>query len=81
LSLKYFAGNFSAGVDVNPTDPLINRLFRAIQAVKRVVADSIDLPLDVALKVEREQAADTLLSGQCIKGISAFLEKRKPRWP
>ena len=41
----------------------------------------LDLPLDVALKLEREQAADTILSGQCIEGIGAFLEKREPQWP
>ncbi len=53
---------------------------RAIEAVKRIITESIDLPVDVALKLEREQAADTILSGQCIEGIGAFLEKRAPRW-
>ncbi len=53
---------------------------RALQAVKQIITDSQNLPLDVALKLERDQAAGTILSGQCIEGIGAFLEKREPRW-
>jgi enoyl-CoA hydratase/carnithine racemase len=33
-----------------------------------------------ALKFERQKAAENILSGQCIEGISAFLEKRVPKW-
>ena len=33
-----------------------------------------------ALGFENERAAENILSGQCIEGISAFLEKRAPKW-
>jgi len=33
-----------------------------------------------ALGFENEKAAENILSGQCIEGISAFLEKRTPKW-
>jgi len=33
-----------------------------------------------ALGFENERAAENILSGQCIEGISAFLEKRAPYW-
>jgi len=35
---------------------------------------------DQALEFENERAAENILSGQCIEGISAFLEKRAPYW-
>jgi methylglutaconyl-CoA hydratase len=53
---------------------------RAIQCVKRIIDQSIDVPEAEALKIETEQAADNLLGGQCIEGIGAFLEKRAPDW-
>jgi len=31
-------------------------------------------------RFENERAAENILSGQCIEGISAFLEKRSPKW-
>jgi len=74
------SANFVQQVDRYVADLLSNGP-HAIQAVKEIITDSMDLPLDVALKLEREQAVDTILSGQCIAGISAFLEKKGPRWP
>ncbi len=71
--------NFGQQVEQYVTDLVANSP-RAIQAVKQIISDSLDLPLDVARKLEREKAADTILSGQCIEGISAFLEKREPQW-
>jgi hypothetical protein len=35
---------------------------------------------DRALAFERDRAASTVLSSQCIEGITAFLEKRAPKW-
>jgi len=35
---------------------------------------------DDAPEFERVRAAENVLSGQCIEGISAFLEKRAPDW-
>jgi len=35
---------------------------------------------DQALRFENERAAENILSGQCIEGISAFLGKRSSKW-
>ena len=77
---------FSAGVDVTPTDPFIADMFQAIQhrdkakLVKEICDTTLTMPEDEALEFERKRAAETLLSEQCIEGISAFLEKRAPKW-
>jgi len=71
--------NFMQQVALYVADLLANSP-RAIQAVKQIISDSLDLPLDVALKLEQELAADTILSSQCIEGVGAFLEKREPHW-
>ena len=39
------------------------------------------LPLDQALAREAEAAADLIASGECVHGITAFMEKRPPRFP
>ena len=98
---------FSAGVDVHPSDPLISKLFTALQEKNRqtilegisymqnilCMLASLPFPsiaainglcysggLELALALEKEQAAINILSSQCIEGISAFLEKRAPKW-
>ncbi len=38
------------------------------------------MPEAEALALEKEQAAINILSGQCLEGIGAFLEKRAPKW-
>jgi enoyl-CoA hydratase/carnithine racemase len=53
---------------------------QALKCVKRIVAAAMDMPETKALSLETEQAADNILSGQCIEGIGAFLEKRAPDW-
>jgi methylglutaconyl-CoA hydratase len=53
---------------------------QAIKSVKHIVDAARDLPQKEALAVEKEQAALNIMSGQCIEGISAFLEKRTPKW-
>lgn len=53
---------------------------QAIKSVKHIVDATMDLPEKKALAVEKEQAALNIMSGQCIEGISAFLEKRAPKW-
>lgn len=52
----------------------------ALRAVKKIINSTTDMEMAEALAFEREQAADNVLSGDCIEGIGAFLEKRKPRW-
>lgn len=53
---------------------------QAIKSVKHIVDATMDLPEKKALAVEKEQAALNIMSGQCIEGVGAFLEKRAPKW-
>ena len=48
--------------------------------VKKICDSTLTMPEDEALEFERKRAAETVLSEQCIEGISAFLEKRAPKW-
>jgi enoyl-CoA hydratase len=52
----------------------------ALQAAKEIVDATHSMDENEALAFERNKAADNLLSGQCIEGIGAFLEKRAPDW-
>jgi len=53
---------------------------KALQVVKEICDSTLTMPEDEALEFERKRAAETVLSEQCIEGISAFLEKRAPKW-
>lgn len=53
---------------------------KALQVVKEICDATVTMPEDDAFEFERARAAETVLSGQCIEGISAFLEKRAPNW-
>ena len=53
---------------------------QALKCVKQIVAAAMNMPETEALSLETEQAADNILSGQCIEGIGAFLDKRAPDW-
>ena len=52
----------------------------ALKAAKEIVDATPTMDETDALAYERDKAAENLLSGQCIEGIGAFLEKRKPNW-
>jgi enoyl-CoA hydratase/carnithine racemase len=52
----------------------------ALQVVKEIIDSTIPVDEDQALAFEREKAASNVLSGQCAEGITAFLEKRAPKW-
>jgi len=52
----------------------------ALQVVKEIIDSTISMDEDQALAFEREKAASNVLSGQCVEGITAFLEKRAPKW-
>lgn len=54
---------------------------RALQAVKTVIDSTLTMEEENALALEREQASLNVLSGQCIEGISALMQKRPPKWP
>ncbi len=53
---------------------------QAINSVKHIVDAAMDISEKEALIVEKEQATINIMSGQCIEGIGAFLEKRAPKW-
>ena len=53
---------------------------KALQVVKEICDATTTMKEDEALEFERQRAAENVLSGQCIEGISAFLEKRAPKW-
>jgi len=53
---------------------------KAMQVVKEICDSAFIMEEDEALRFENERAAENILSGQCIEGISAFLEKRAPKW-
>jgi enoyl-CoA hydratase/carnithine racemase len=53
---------------------------QALKSVKHIVDAAMNIPEKEALVVEKEQATINIMRGQCIEGISAFLEKRAPKW-
>ena len=53
---------------------------KALEVVKKICDSTFTMEEAEALKFERQRAAENVLSGQCIEGISAFLEKRTPEW-
>ncbi len=53
---------------------------KALAVVKEICDTTFTMAENQALECENEKAAENILSGQCIEGISAFLEKRAPKW-
>jgi len=53
---------------------------KALAVVKEICDTTFTMAENQALGFENERAAENILSGQCIEGISAFLEKRAPKW-
>ena len=79
LEYVFAKENFMAQVETYVKNLMANGP-QAIKSVKHIVDAAMDLPEKDALAVEKEQAALNIMSGQCIEGISAFLEKRVPKW-
>src|SRR2546429_6660802 len=52
----------------------------AVSAAKASVDEAWDLPIDAALERERHHYEKPLLSEDRLEGLSAFAEKRPPRW-
>lgn len=52
----------------------------ALAAIRRCVTEGPELPYDEALSLEREAAAHLAGTHDLREGLSAFLEKRPPRW-
>jgi enoyl-CoA hydratase/carnithine racemase len=53
---------------------------KALEVVKEICDTTFTMEENQALEFENERAAENILSGQCIEGISAFLGKRAPDW-
>ena len=53
---------------------------KASEVVKEICDAAFPMEETEALEFERQRAAENILRGQCIEGISAFLEKRAPAW-
>jgi enoyl-CoA hydratase len=54
---------------------------RAVRAALELLRRAPDLPLEEALALELERAADLIASGECVHGITAFMSKQPPRFP
>lgn len=50
------------------------------RAIRRAVHEGLRLPLDEALALEREIVREVSTSADTLEGVTAFLEKRAPRW-
>lgn len=54
---------------------------KAVRHALSILRQSRDLSFQAALDKEAESAAALIASGECIHGITAFLEKKKPLFP
>ena len=51
-----------------------------LRLIKRCLADGLDTTLEEGLAIEREAAIEALAQPEAREGLSAFLEKRAPRF-
>ena len=54
---------------------------KAVRSALAVIRQSQEMPLKKALELEAETAAQLIASGECMHGIVAFMEKKKPEFP
>ncbi len=52
----------------------------AVKAIKRAVAEGVDLPVAQGLEIERREFLGVFTSDDAKEGAMAFLEKREPQW-
>lgn len=52
----------------------------AVRAAKRAARAAESLPVEQAMAAETEAAVDCILSGECIEGISAWMQRRPARF-
>jgi len=50
------------------------------RAIRRAVSEGLQLPIDDALRLERELVREVSASADTLEGVQAFLEKRQPVW-
>jgi len=53
----------------------------AVRACLRVIRAGTGIPLNEALDLESDEAAELITTGECFHGISAFLSKKEPEFP
>lgn len=54
---------------------------RAVSHALEVIRQSMNLSFQKALDLEAEKAVSLIMSGECIYGVAAFLEKKEPEFP
>lgn len=54
---------------------------KAVRHALAVIRQSRELFLEKALELEARTAAELIVSGECMHGIAAFMEKKKPQFP
>lgn len=54
---------------------------RAVAQALQIIRQSRNLTLEQTLDLEAERAIDLIVSGECVYGITAFLEKKEPEFP
>ena len=54
---------------------------KAVRHALAVIRQSGGLPLGKALELEANKAAELIVSGECVHGITAFMNKKAPEFP
>ena len=54
---------------------------RAVKSALSVIRQSMNQSLEDSLAYEKKLAVSLILSGECVHGVAAFLEKRPPEFP
>ncbi len=54
---------------------------QAVKSSLKIIRNASDLTQSQALKMEAETAAKLIATGECMVGVAAFLEKKKPEFP
>ncbi len=54
---------------------------RAVRAALEVIRKSSDMPISEALSFELGRAADLIVSGECVHGVTALFSKQDPEFP
>ena len=61
-------------------ETLVNKPPEGLAAIRQTITSGMDLPFDDGLKIEFERILELVETANFKEGISAFLEKRDPKW-
>ena len=64
----------------NYGETLASKPKEGLAAIRQTITSGMDLPFDEGLEIEFETIVDLVQTANFKEGISAFLEKRKPKW-